>query len=188
MTKSTLFQTLEDRENPEYVEDNGPFSCNWPNTWLGSGYYFWDTFIKNAHWWGDVRYKGRHIICRTECSYDENTCFDLAGNTSHLSVFSEILKVMEDEGLLDKKINTVSRVINYLRDVTDFHYEAIRAHGINSISQNKEEYLKTLNFEVGKHQYLDYQPPFQFCIFKAKGLNLKKYEIVHPPEYIEVLG
>ena len=46
-----IFQTLEDRNNPDEVESQGPFICT-NNPWLGKGYYFWDTFLDLAHWWG----------------------------------------------------------------------------------------------------------------------------------------
>jgi len=186
----TLFQTLEDRDNPEYIESNGPFDCNWPNTWLGSGYYFWDTFVKNAHWWGSVRYNVRdknYVICQAECSFDEDTCFDLAGNTKHLMFFSEVVDFMEEKGLLDRKKHTVSRVINYLRDNIDFKYEAIRVYGVNSISQRQQDYLSQMKFEKNKSQYLDFNPPFQFCIFKKTGLKLKNYKIIFPDHYIDVV-
>ena len=43
-----IFQTLEDRNNPDEVESQGPFICT-NNPWLGKGYYFWDTFLDLAH-------------------------------------------------------------------------------------------------------------------------------------------
>ena len=42
-----IFQTLEDRNNPDEVESQGPFICT-NNPWLGKGYYFWDTFLDLA--------------------------------------------------------------------------------------------------------------------------------------------
>ena len=38
-----IYQTVEDRGNPDYVEQHGPFICTNKNAWLGEGYYFWDT-------------------------------------------------------------------------------------------------------------------------------------------------
>lgn len=35
-----IYQTVEDRENPDYVEQHGPFICTNKNAWLGEGYYF----------------------------------------------------------------------------------------------------------------------------------------------------
>jgi len=41
LEKKIIYQTLEDRGNPDEIERNGPFSCNWNNSWLGTGCYFW---------------------------------------------------------------------------------------------------------------------------------------------------
>ena len=54
---SNLYQTLEDRSNIDYVEENGPFICRRNSAWLGIGYYYWDTFVDNAHLWGEKIYK-----------------------------------------------------------------------------------------------------------------------------------
>lgn len=43
-----LYQTVEDRNNPDDVEQHGPFLCTNKMAWLGHGYYFWDTFINLA--------------------------------------------------------------------------------------------------------------------------------------------
>ena len=56
-----IYQTVEDRGNPDYVEQHGPFICTNKNAWLGEGYYFWDTIIELAHWWGNLCYKDSRI-------------------------------------------------------------------------------------------------------------------------------
>ncbi len=48
-----VYQTLEDRfTDLDKLEREGPYICSWENSWLGDGYYFWEAFIENAHWWG----------------------------------------------------------------------------------------------------------------------------------------
>lgn len=84
-----LYQTLEDRGNPDEVNEKGPFSCNWPNTWLGDGFYYWDHFFSNALWWGNHRYDENCIICEANCDYSTNTCFDLVGTVEHLQQFKD---------------------------------------------------------------------------------------------------
>ena len=44
----TIYQTLENRDNADEVERDGPFLCNRKNAWLGTGYYFGDTFVELA--------------------------------------------------------------------------------------------------------------------------------------------
>ena len=104
-----LYQTLENRKNPEIIEKNGPFLCNWENTWLGDGYYFWDSFINNAHWWGKEarKYKDGYIICKSICDYNSIDCFDLVGNTEHLQLLLEAFNTLSSYGLSNDK--TTSR-------------------------------------------------------------------------------
>lgn len=186
MKIKTLFQTLQNRDNADYVEENGPFVCNWENTWLGDGYYFWDTFIENAHWWGEVRYQNNHFVCSAICDFDTQECFDLVGDTDHMSDFSDSVEFMKSQGLL-KKESTVSTVIRFIKEkVGGFNYQAIRAIGIHSISEHNEDYKKYLfrfKFEVNKKAYLDYKPAIQLCIFERDGLNLRDFKIEYPQEY-----
>ncbi len=182
-----LYQTLEDRDNPDYVEENAPFKCNWKNTWLGEGYYFWDTFIDNAHWWGEVRYNNAYMICEVTCDFNSAICFDLVGETEHMVEFSNAIDFLRQKQLITKK-TTVSRIISFLKNKIDGFqkYEAIRVYGIKSISEYKDEYNKyifRLNFETLKPQYLDYKPAIQICIFKKNGMNLRDTKLIYPDEY-----
>lgn len=80
-----IYQTVEDRENPDYVEQHGPFICTNKNAWLGEGYYFWDTIIELAHWWGNLCYKDSgYIICQSACDDKLEKVFDLVGRPEHL--------------------------------------------------------------------------------------------------------
>ena len=81
-----IFQTLEDRNNPDEVESQGPFICT-NNPWLGKGYYFWDTFLDLAHWWGKQVHSGNYIICQTFIEDNSEYILDLVGNTQHLIEF-----------------------------------------------------------------------------------------------------
>ncbi len=185
MKVKTLYQTLEDRGNPEQVTDNGPFPCNWNNTWLGEGYYYWDTFIDNAHWWGQVRHKKNYIICKFVCDFDTSTCFDLVGDTDHMQDFSESIEFLRTKGTLNKN-TTVPRILEFIKEKIGFDYEAIRVYGIKSISEHKEEYEEYRHrviFELNKPQFLDYKPAIQICIFKKNGLNLRDLSIEFPDEY-----
>ncbi len=186
MKVKVLYQTLKDKGNPDYVESNAPFSCNWGNAWLGEGYYFWDTFIENAHWWGNVRHGNRYIIYKAECDFGSDVCFDLVGDTDHMLDFDECIKLMKSKKMITTD-TTVARVITFLKEkIPAFNYQAIRVYGIKSISDHTEEYKKykhRLIFELKKPQYLDYKPAIQLCLFKRSSLNLRNLTIVFPDEY-----
>ncbi|MBI9069688.1 MAG: hypothetical protein JEZ09_20495 [Salinivirgaceae bacterium] len=186
MKHKILYQTLKDKGNPEYVEENAPFLCNWENTWLGDGYYFWDTFIDNAHWWGQVRHNQSYIICQATCDFDTDNCFDLVGETEHMVEFNDAIDFLKSQNLVNEK-TTVSRILSFLKSKTDgFNFQAIRVYGIKSISEYKDEYKKyrhRLIFELLRPQYLDCQPAIQICIFDKNGLNLRDLKIEYPDEY-----
>lgn len=184
----TLYQTLEDRGNPDEVVTHGPYICKWPNTWLGDGYYFWDTFIENAHWWGVVRYTKQgvgYMICKAVCDFDSESCYDLVGDTEHLLDFHKALELMKKQGKLRPE-TTVARVMEFIKKNGAFVFAAIRVYGIKSISDYNEDYKQyrhRLIFEIDKPQFIDYKPAIQLCIFKKNGLSLRDFEIEFPDEY-----
>lgn len=184
MSRIKIFQTLENRDNPEQIERDGPFICRWNNSWLGTGYYYWDTFLFVAHWWGKMRYNENHIICEAVCEFNDKNCLDLVGNTNHMNKFFSCVDIMKTKKLVNEK-TTVSRVINYMKETLKaFDYEAIRVYGINSISpDNYPEYTNRLYFEAGKMQYLDVTPAIQICIYNKTGLGMSNYRIIFPAEY-----
>ncbi len=185
-----IYQTLEDRDNPDYIEENAPFKCNWKNAWLGEGYYFWDTFIENAHWWGEIRYQrhnSSYVICEGTCHFDTNQCFDLVGDTEHMIEFSEAIEFLKSKKLVNNE-TTVARILSFIKSkIKGFKYKAIRVYGINTISEHREKnnkFVFRLIFEHSKHQYLDYKPAIQICIFNKGTMGLSKMQIVYPDEYI----
>lgn len=187
MKKKKIYQTLQDKDNPDYIEQHAPFKCNRKNAWLGEGYYFWDTFIEIAHWWGENSYNKSYVICEGTCNFDTDKCLDLVGNTEQLLEFDQAVEFLKSKKLVDKN-TTVARILNFLRyKIEGFKYEAIRAYGINSISknnQNNHKYIFRLSFKPASFQYLDYKPAIQICIFKKKSMGLSNMEIVYPNKYV----
>jgi len=182
----TVYQTLEDRGTDfNNLETQGPYLCNWANSWLGTGYYFWDTFIENAHWWGQSRnYRDGYIICKAICDFNDNECFDLVGNTEHLKELGEVYDFLKNKGFANEK-TTVAKIIHYLKnEIKIFKFSAIRADGRRSKNFNSD-FSKTLQFEKNNSAYLDLKPPIQICFFSKISLNLRDYKIIYPPEYSE---
>ena len=182
MEEKKLYHTLENRNNAEEILMNGPFLCNDKDSWLGDGYYFWDTFIENAHWWGRNRLKcnNGYIICQAICDFDENNCLDLVGNTKHIEMFSKSYAFLVKKGIASKK-TTVKTIIDFLRkNNSEFKFEAIRINGLGSKSINSRFSL-TLNFvENRHHHYFDLKPPYQICLFDKRSLNLRNFKIIFP--------
>ena len=90
MNDKTLYQTVEDRNNPSEIETEGPFLCVRNNAWLGRGYYFWDTFVELAHWWGNTIYQGKYVVCQSYCDGLLPDTYDLYDDFETLRDFSKL--------------------------------------------------------------------------------------------------
>lgn len=179
-----LYQTVGDRGNPEEVERQGPFICERDNAWLGTGYYFWDTFIELAHWWGDYGYNRNYMICEASC--DENDkIFDLVGNTDHIQILDKYSKLLKEKK--PKQTITVAFVIMHMRLILkkDFRYKAIRANGIDTVNKGKLIEENRLCFNFNNRAYLDLKPAIQICIINKKEMGLTGYKIIYPNIYIQ---
>lgn len=137
MKITNIYQTLEDRQNYMEIEKHGPYFCSehYDNgilkrgiqePWLGEGYYFWDSRISDARWWGKTVYglKG-YVVCRT--TYDQHSplLYDLLGNIEQFDEFIRNAELIKKERSL--KTIKFSVVLAYMKTkVTDFNYKAIR--------------------------------------------------------------
>lgn len=186
--KVKIFQTLKDYQNPDEILRDGPFICKWDNSWLGIGYYFWETFLTNAHWWGKSHLKGSYVICEAEYEFDDEKIFDISGgNTQHTADFDSYLTILKRQGFIKEKVTTVSRVFQFIRThIKSFNYEATRAYGINSIGENLyPEHINRIFFESHLNAYLDLKPAVQICFYKKQTLKLNNYHIIYPDEYVD---
>lgn len=183
------YQTLEDRDIQK-IESDGPFPCLRQNAWLGDGYYFWESFIENAHWWGTegACYRNGYIICESTFELDDKKCFNLVDNPTHLEEFNKTKKQLIEQKLYEEGKTTVARIIKFIKKKLTLNSEAIRVYGVNSIGRNSQ-YRNSTNFEYKKgkpsHQYLDSTPAIQVNFFTKSSLNRKGFKIVFPPEYTD---
>jgi len=182
-----IYQTLEDRNNADIIESDGPFKCNNNQAWLGSGYYFWESFIENAHWWGREcnSYSNGYVICKANYNLDQEFCFNLIDNPDHIKNFQKTIRLLKEKGLYNNK-TTVSRIIYYLKDTLKlFKYDATRVYGVHSKNKNSK-YTFSLPFKSHGAQYLDLLPAIQICFYSKKNnLYLRNYQIIFPDKYIE---
>jgi hypothetical protein len=182
--RKILYQTVDDRGNPEEVERQGPFMCGRYNAWLGTGYYFWDTFIELAHWWGHNGYHDNYMICEASCDVNDKI-FDLVGNTDHIQILDKYSKLLKEKK--PEQTITVAFVImhmcKYLQK--EFPYKAIRACGINTINKGKLIEENRLCFKSNCRAYLDLKPAIQICIINKKEMGFTGYKIIYPNIYVQ---
>lgn len=183
-----VYQTLENRRNSFAIERDGPFPCRDQNTWLGPGYYFWESFIENAHWWGkDVRkYANGYIICRGNYNYDPKRCFDLLN-----PLYVELIRKSYDyiqANELQHKCTLLKHLVYFTKDniskiddrYSSIEFEAIRAVG-EGVRHESYGFNIPIKFEKRRHSYQEICPPIQICFLHKKALNLRDYKI----EYID---
>lgn len=180
-----LYQTLEDKSNIDYVEQNGPFYCNKNKAWLGEGFYFWDTFIEYAHWWGKVAYEYYHkdyIICLSEINLKSVNIYDLT-QPEILYEFREIEEALKSR--YTGKIITVPVIIEYMkRHIAHFNeYKAIRASVNEATNYDKEIYSKRTPFVIGNRAYLNTCPQVQLCILDKSIIGSENFRFIYPTIY-----
>ncbi|WP_418499279.1 hypothetical protein [Flagellimonas sp.] len=184
MIVKEIYQTLEDRGNPDLIEANGPFACKHRNSWLGDGYYFWDTFMDNAHWWGKTVYGKNYIICKANMNFDKSLCYDLL-DVETLLDFTRSIQLLKEKGVIkDITKVEVQTVLNFLMRSGNFEYPSIRVYGVQSQSVNAV-HNKTIKFKIGKVAYLDLNPAFQICIYNLQKVGFKNFKIEFPDYYNE---
>ena len=181
MEKTTIYQTLEDRDNDEEVQEHGPYWCDLyeadgkkkegiKEPWLGAGYYFWDTLIEDAHWWGRTIYpKKGYIVCQSQYDSHSPHLFDLVGNVSHYREFVDCVVLIKSNGKGQKR--SFPQVLAYLKQHADFRYKAVRAqpHPLKFVSAN-------IYFPGGQME-LEKLDKVQICFFD-KSLFIAPFEIV----------
>mgnify|MGYP002681284847 CR=1 FL=1 len=170
---TNLYQTVADKENPDFVENEGPFICRY-KPWLGVGYYFWDNLLERAHWWGRTHYSNNYMICKAYVDIESDKCLDLAGNMEQLDYFNKCYKAIKKN--YDAEVITVCFVINKLIRDGNFPFEAVRA-----LSENCGGDESKMPFVEGHRSFLNLTPPMQICVFVKS--RVRDYHVIYPEEY-----
>lgn len=182
MKVTNIYQTLENRQNNKEIEKHGPYFCSehYDNgilkrgakePWLGAGYYFWDSRISDARWWGDTVYSLRgYVICET--TYDQHSplLYDLLGN---IEQFDEFIKnaelIRRERGLKTIKFPVV---LAYMKTkASNFNYKAIR------VWPHPQTFEKTSVIFPSEKVILNKPNKIQICFFD-KTLLTEPYQVI----------
>lgn len=202
-----VFQTLEDRNDDiETIEKIGPIKAfdtcpaageetsNRRDTWLGEGYYFWETDQEHAHWWGKIvkrhDYKSGYIICKALYDFSPENCFDLFGNTKHKKVFRGFYENMQKQGLGNQK-TIAKEVFSFMRkNMKQFEkFKAIRVETAYINNSKNETYTMRVPFYSGAPNNssvanLEAISRVQICFFELDSFNLRNFTKVYPVEQL----
>lgn len=167
----TLYHTIRKDRIVAASVKNAPYRCVY-NAWLGEGYYFWDSFIELAKWWGEVHYRGNYVVTETTANFGDDAVFDLVGNTDHIKVFAQYAEILEN------KLNCevmAAQILEHMKKHTSLldTFKAVRADGRLSLKKSPENapYIKHIRFSYDHPQYLDILPPIQYCVFEKTDVN-----------------
>lgn len=180
---SVLYQTLEDLDNVDYVEANGPFPGNVRERWLGEGYYYWDTIIDAAHYWGIVSYKNKgkdYIIAKSEVDIPNENLLNLL-EPEQIVMFSKwrdsFAKTFPESSV------TVEKVLKHAENIMGaaFPYIAIKAEFKDCFKY--KEYQDRIYPNPYARAYLDLRPPVQVCIRHKSVIGPDNFKVIFPIEY-----
>ena len=171
----TAYQTLENRDNIDEIEMDGPFECRRNDAWLGFGYYFWDTNIEWAHMWGRSAYERRkkeYVIGSCEMELGSK-CFDLFGSVKNQLELQEAIMAMKLSGKIrHPKEALIPNIIEFLKNNKIFDYNSIRAA---DMAKTKKLYFNGLRKE---HAIINQR--VQICVIEKKGVLLSPFLVVYP--------
>jgi hypothetical protein len=174
------YQTLEDRDNIDYIETEGPFDCKRNDAWLGLGYYFWDTNMDWAIDWGEFAYtiNNKEFLiasCKIDLSKD---CFDLYGNVMCNQAFVEVNETLKkSDKFKGKEPPKVSEIIEYLKFKKIFPYKSIRTADMH--------YKKVIiNFGGKRNEHTILNQRVQICVIEKKDVLLRPFSVIYPEKYL----
>lgn len=179
-----VHQTLQDRENADYVENNGPFAVeNIEQSYLGAGYYFWDDHIELAHWWGTNRIKSDYVICEGKLEVKKELFLDLVGSRQDQKYFKAIIEKL---GALAKNM-AIGKIIEFLKNLETqpnkkgiFPFKVIRAMDVANNSFNQQY----KHFAEGRNGKSSITPQMIICLIEKNKLVLPTYKIIYPDKYL----
>jgi hypothetical protein len=174
------YQTLEDRDNIDEIEMDGPFKCTHSKSWLGIGYYLWDTNVEWAITWGEVAHKKNgadYVIAKCKINL-ANQCFDLVGNVQHQQDLIEVIKVMKESGRIkNSDEETIPNLIMFMKAKGIFNFKTIRAADMH-------DKVVKLQFLKYKKEYMIINQRVQICVIEKKDVLLRPFSVVFPEKYL----
>lgn len=174
----TAYQTLEDRDNIDEIEMDGPYKCTRSNAWLGHGYYFWDTNMDWAIGWGVTSFNKREmefVIAR--CKLDLTNCFDLVGNVQHQFDLMECIRVFKTSVKgSTRREPLIPELIEFLKRNNLFPYNSIRS------SDNPDS--RTVFYVSGRNNFVVVNQRVQVCVIDKRNVLLRPFKVVYPEKYL----
>lgn len=179
----TAYQTLEDRDNIDYVESDGPFQCKRGDAWLGHGYYFWDSNLQWAIDWGENSFKtkGKEFIVAS-CGIDlSKQCLDLFGSVADKLEFLRIVEVMKQSGKIKEHHRLIlPNIIQFMVSNNIFPYKSIR-----SADYPKMQLRLYFSSNPDRGEFTILNQRVQICVKQKKEVVLQPFKVIFPEKYLD---
>ena len=131
-----IYQTLENKGTDEEIRSHGPFfSSNFDDQgrrrlgvkipWFGPGYYFWDTYIEDAHWWGRVAKNNDYVIYGSSYDLHSPYVLDFTENSQRKDI-DDCARLICEKLLPPGAKLTFPLLLAYLRKMNDNQIKAVR--------------------------------------------------------------
>jgi len=174
MFETIVHQTLQNKNNNKEVETNGPYpTSDIKNSFLGSGYYFWDNHIELAKFWGRIRCNNNYIVCEGELKVDKNDFLDLVGSRNDQIHFLKLVSTLNMQNQsIGKTIEALKALEKEEKGI--FPYKAIRV--MDSLPKKKfpQKQLKFSN----KENYSILAPMYIICLLEKNKLILPSIKVI----------
>lgn len=178
MKKTALYQAIDGGRK---AVPQTPIYCSTSNARLGHGYYFWDSIIDAAHWWGGVHYGGNYIICQSFYDAHSDKLFDLLGDLSHRQEFTVFLDGLHKMQPEDMSLAEVLDIMNANPKFSQ-RYWAIRAEFIKMGPSDKNlDITVSLPSQAnGRKTVLHCGNRVQLCVTNLAFLLEGEYTAIYP--------
>lgn len=159
-------------------EQHGPILSKFPTNkenieaepWLGVGYYFWDSIIADARWWGETHYHFNYIIARSFYNAWSDDYLDLTDVAQRDDFFIAYF-AMKEKGV--KNISLPKYIEIRKNKDKEFQYKAIKAWPFPSAGVNVTE----IPFPDNRFSLKRYSR-IQICVIDKSFLHEGKFEVV----------
>lgn len=186
MRKVVLHHTCKKDGGSKFVLQNAPFLAKDDKSakkfqFLGSGFYFWEDDINQAHYWGQVRYgEDNYFIVQFVCNIDEDDLLDLDSKTGYNILEKVKEKLLAFTNTPNKQNNwTLSQWVNFLYKYNEiysigFDFKAIKVKDYN-FSRKKEQ---KIFFVQGKSNYTCVGGVYIYFFRKKEDICIEKKELI----------
>ncbi len=181
--QALVFHTVEDRGDADHVERFAPFIST--NSFLGTGYYFWEENLDLAHWWGVAHCDEEYIICEGSIKCDDSVYLDLVGNVKHQRLMRELETLLSAEVMraFNTKRIALGMLIEFCKRLgatkrLEFPFKVIRAVDHHARVEHG------MVFTLAKGSFIDLDPRIIICLTEKKPVFLSGVKIIFPQKYV----